>query len=110
MASYKQQHRILINYNKVCPICKNIFYEKDMRIKYCSESCQTKGNKQIQKLNHKKWINTHQERISELNKRYYRNNRDKARAYQKEYYEKNKEKMKEVNRLAYEKRKNKNKK
>ena len=36
---YKPRHRLTLNYNLVCPNCKNEFYSKSINRKFCSKEC-----------------------------------------------------------------------
>lgn len=52
----KRNSRLLIDYDKkTCPICRNIFYNKNFTVKYCSKNCAEIAHKEQQRIGSANW-------------------------------------------------------
>ena len=71
MTIYKPQHRLLLDYNIVCPICGRVFYSKKLNVKYCSEYCREVGRKLVQHNNHKRWRDKNREYLRQYQRNLY---------------------------------------
>lgn len=50
-----RKSRLLANYDKICPICGKLFYNKSFIVKYCSKDCATTSRRIQQKVASAKW-------------------------------------------------------
>lgn len=44
------KHRLLLNYDKICPSCGKLFYSKNIRIVCCCKNCAIIRHKKQQRL------------------------------------------------------------
>ena len=72
LTKYKSQHRLERNYYKTCPICKKVFYDKRLNVKFCSDDCREKGYKKIRKKCSKDWYEKNKEHLLEYQRTQYR--------------------------------------
>lgn len=57
------KHKLLLNYDKICPICNSAFYSKNVVIKYCCKECAKTAYREQQRIASAKY----QKRLKELN-------------------------------------------